>query len=259
MTNRQQDLVRELQHNEHILHVVSAEDLQNEYLERKGNLKLVAQQVAPALDAIKAAKLIHEVGGFKPFQVELRKYGNKQYVIFKGKAGERRVLKGTKYLADNPTVVRMAVGPKGIVKSAKGGFVVTAVLSVGIEIFDYVIRDTALLSEMLGVVTTDLVKIGLSSLAGAAAGLAVGSAAVIGSVAAAPFVVAIAVGILVGFALDKIDQRLGATQALIKAYARMGIVLDEIKYETSRNLQYLEDNPQLIPCLFGPCHGIRGY
>lgn len=259
MTNRQQDLVRELKHNEHVIHVVSSEDLQKEYFELKANIKFAAQQIAPALDAVKAAKLILDVGGFKPAQVALKKYGNKQYVIFKGNAGDRRVLKGTKYLIDNPTVVRMAVGPKGIVKSAKGGFVLTAVLSVGIEIFDYVIRDTALLSELLGVITTDLIKIGLSSIAGAVAGLLVGSMVTVGTVAAAPFIAAIAVGIVTGLALDEIDERLGATQALIRAYKKIGIRLDEIKYETSRNLNYLEKNPQLIPCLFGPCFGVKGY
>ncbi len=82
MTNRQQDLVRELQHNEHIVHVVSSEDLQKEYFELKANIKFAAQQIAPALDAIKAAKLIHEVGGFKPDQVVVKRYGNKQVCYF---------------------------------------------------------------------------------------------------------------------------------------------------------------------------------
>lgn len=259
MTNRQQDLVRELKQNEHIIHVISSEDLQKEYFESKANVKFTAQQIAPALDIVKAGKLIAEVGGFKPNQLVLKKYGNKQYIIFKGRAGERRVLKGTKYLVDTPTVVRMAVGPKGIVKSAKGGFVITAVLSVGIEIFDYVIRDTALLSELLGIVTTDLIKIGLSSIAGAAAGLLVGSIATIGTVAAAPFIAAIAVGVITGLVLDEIDERLGATQALIRAYTKMGLRLDEIKYETSRTINHLENNPQFIPCLFAPCFGVTGY
>lgn len=80
MTNRQQDLVRELKHNEHVIHVVSSEDLQKEYFELKANIKFAAQQIAPALDAVKAAKLILDVGGFKPAQVVLKKYGNKQYV-----------------------------------------------------------------------------------------------------------------------------------------------------------------------------------
>ena len=112
---------------------------------------------------------------------------------------------------------------------------------------------------MLGVVTTDLIKIGLSSIAGAVAGLLVGSMVTVGTVAAAPFIAAIAVGIVTGLALDEIDERLGATQALIRAYKKIGIRLDEIKYETSKNLNYLEKNPQLIPCLFGPCFGVKGY
>lgn len=59
--------------------------------------------------------------------------------------------------------------------------------------------------------------------------------------------------------LDPIDKRLGATQALIDAYRRAGIRLDEIRWEIGRNLDFLERNPQYIPCLFGPCSVVRGY
>lgn len=264
--NRKQELINELQQNEHIIHVLPVEELEKEYIEYKKTTKTVLQHVAPAKDAAWAARLIYEVGGITPGQVKIKQYANKQYVIFKGRPGDRRIFKGTRYLTDHPTVVRMAVGPKAIVKSAKGGFVLTAVLCVGIEIFDYIIRDTALLSELLGTITGDLIKIGLSSIAGLAAGIAVGSAAIIGTTAAAPIIAAIAVGLLVGLALDEIDEHFGATQALIRAYSRLGHALEEIKsdieaakYEINRNLNFLERNPQFIPCLFGPCAGIRGY
>lgn len=138
-------------------------------------------------------------------------------------------------------------------KSVKGGFVVTVVLSVGIEVFDYFIRDTATLSNLLGTVTGDLMKIGLSTIEAAAAGLAVGASAALGSVAAAPLIAAIAVGILTGFALDKIDKKYGATQALIKGYERIGINLSNIKWEINNGFRQIEKNPSLIQCLFAPC------
>ncbi|MBT0961109.1 hypothetical protein [Denitromonas iodatirespirans] len=59
--------------------------------------------------------------------------------------------------------------------------------------------------------------------------------------------------------LDQIDKRFGATQALIDAYRRAGVRLDEITWEIHRNLDFLERNPQYIPCLFGPCSVVRGY
>jgi hypothetical protein len=256
--NLEDKLVTELKNNEQIIHVMPFAELQQEWDGLKDSVKDVANYVAPAKDASVAAKLLSDFG-ISPGKVLVKQYAGKDYVIFKGLPGNRKVFKGTRYLAKNPNVVRMAVGPKGVMKAVKGGFVLTVVLSVGIEVFDYIIRDNATLSELLGTVTGDLVKIGLSTIAGAVAGLVVGSAAVIGSVAAAPLIAAIAVGVATGYFLDKIDSRFGATQALIRGYKQIGINLREIEYEINRNINYLEKNPWMIPCLFGPCPGVLGY
>ncbi|MET1254958.1 hypothetical protein [Aliikangiella maris] len=255
--NLEQKLVQELQKNEQVLQIVAVEDLEKEYQARKNKFKSGAAYVAPIKDAVAAGKIIKEFG-IKATKVVIKQYAGKKYVIIKGYPGARNVLTGTRYLASNPKVVRMAIGPKGIVKSVKGGFAITVVLSVGIEVFDYLIRDTATLSHLLGTVTSDLIKIGISTIAGAVAGLAVGSAAIIGSIAAAPLIAAIAVGVMTGIVLDKIDSHFGATKALIQAYDNIGVRLREIKWEFNRNMRFLEENPQWIPCLFGPCR-VRGY
>lgn len=256
--NLEKKLVTELQNNEQTIHVLPLAELQQEWEAVKGSAKNVANYIAPTIDATVAARLISEFG-ISTGKVIVKKYAGKDYVIFKGLPGNRKIFKGNRYLTKNPKVVRMAVGPKGVVKAVKGGFVITVVLSVGIEVFDYIIRDNAALSELLGTVTGDLIKIGLSAIAGAVGGLVVGSAAVIGSVAAAPLIAAVAVGIATGYLLDKIDSRFGATQALIRGYKQIGIDLKNIEYEINRNINYLEDNPWMITCLFGPCSGVRGY
>jgi hypothetical protein len=79
----------------------------------------------------------------------------------------------------------------------------------------------------------------------------VGSAAIVGTVAAAPLIAAIAVGVIVGWALDKIDSKIGATAALIKAYENLGIKLREIEYEVGWWYNYFERNPAEIMRLFG--------
>lgn len=243
-------LVTELKKQEHVIQVTSVDMLLEAY---KNKIKTGSAYLAPVLDAKTAKRLIEEFG-FEAEKVVIKQYADgKEYVIFRGYAGNREVFTGTRYLVDNPKVVRMAIGPKGITTSVKGGAVITAVLFVGIEIFDYLIRDTATLSDLLGTVTGDLVKLGLSSIAAAVAGCTVGSAAIVGSIAAGPLIAAVAVGILAGLALDAIDKHIGATNALIKAYERMGISLREIKSDINRNLNFLERNPQYIPCLFGPC------
>jgi hypothetical protein len=248
--NAEDQLVKELQENEQILQIISYDDLVKEWEATKPYAMQGAGFVSPVNDSVTAAKLLSEFG-LKPNKVVIKQYGGKKYVIFKGYPGARKIFRGTRYLTENPKVVRMAVGPKGVADSVKGGFVITVVLSVGIEVFDYFIRDTATLPELLGNVTGDLVKIGLSSIAAAAAGLMVGSAAIVGTVAAAPLIAAIAVGVIVGWALDKIDSKIGATAALIKAYENLGIKLREIEYEVGWWYNYFERNPAEIMRLFG--------
>jgi hypothetical protein len=254
----QQKLVQELDKNEQIVHIVPFDELVLEHEEVKKAAKTTATYIAPAKDAVTAARLIRDFG-LEPNKVRIKQYGGKQYVIFKGNPGARKVIRGTRYLATNPKVVRMAVGPKGVAKSVRGGFVITAVLCVGIEVFDYFIRDTATLHELLGTVTSDLIQIGLSSIAAAAAGLAAGSAVVLGSAVAAPLILAIGVGIATGWALKKIDKHTGATKALIEAYRKIGVKLDEIEYEAARWYNYFETNPGAIMRLFGAPSVNYGY
>lgn len=256
--NLEKKLIKDLQDNEEILHIAAVEDLQKEHAQRKASVKTAAGYVAPTLDAASAKKIIKEFG-LKTDKVLLKRYAGKDYVIFKGYPGKREVLKGTRYLAENPKVVRFAIGPKGIAKSARGGFAITFVLSSGIEILDYVLRDNACLAELLGTISGDFIKIGLSSVAGLIAGLAIGSTAILGSVAAAPLIAAVAVGVATGLVLEAIDSRLGATQALIRAYKEIGMDLANMRYEFNRNMNHLEKNPHLIRCLFAPCGGIKGY
>lgn len=256
--NLEEKLVQELQDNEHVIQVVPVQELFNEWQSIKGLAEVSATSVVPIIDSTKAVNIIRELG-ISAQKVIVKNYSGKQYVILKGYSGKREILTGTRYLAANPKIVRMAIGPKGVAKSVKVGFVVTFVLSASIEILDYVLKDESCLAELLGNLSTDFIKVGLSSVAGIAAGMAVGSAAVLGSVAAAPLIAAIAVGVVTGLVLDKIDKRFGATAALIQGYKQIGMDLANIQYEINRHLNYYERNPQMLQCLFAPCWGSYSY
>lgn len=250
--NLEKRLVQELRNNEHVIQIVPLDDFEKEYLELKSIVKGSAGYVSPISDSRKAAKIIKEFGVHTD-KVVIKTLGGKKYLIFKGYSGQRNILKGTRYLASNPKVVRMAIGPKGIANSVKGGSVISIILSVGIEVFDYFIRDTATLSELLGTITGDLVKIGLTTIASAVAGLLVGSSVVIGSSVAAPLVIAIAVGVVTGYALNRIDEKLGATRALIQGYEEMGYKLSEMKSQLNREFSIFKKKPWLFNCIFAPC------
>lgn len=245
-------LINELKKNEQIIQIISAEDLNQEYLNKKNTVKTIIGYTASTIDSVGAMKIIGELGFFTN-QVVIKNYSGKQYIIFKGNAGNRKILTGTRYLTSNPKVVRMVIGPKGLEKSAKGGFAISVILSVGIEVFDFFIRDSSTLSQLLGTVTSDLMKIGLATIAGTVAGLAVGSSVILGTVAAAPLIAAIAIGIATSLALNNLDEKYGATRALIKAYEQLGINLNMITNEYRRGMNAIERKPQLVRCLFASC------
>lgn len=256
--NIEEKLVDELKNNEHVIRAVPYEELIKEWQALKPHAKNIGGYTSAVADSVVAAKLLRDFG-VQSNKVIVKNYAGKQYVLFKGYPGARKIFRGTRYLTDNPKVVRMAVGPKGIKSAVAGGFVVTVILSVGIEVFDFIIRDTASLSQLLGTITSDLVKIGLSSIAGAAAGLAIGTTAIVGTAVAAPLIMAIAVGVATGFLLNHIDEKTGATAALIAAYEKMGMKLKEIEYEAARWYDYFETNPQAVMRLFGGPSVFGGY
>ena len=221
--NTKEKLLHEMRSNETVLQIFSAEDIAREWEQLRGPTRTAANFVAPTLDAITLSKMIRELGLMGRFVT--KKVGEKTYVILKGSPGSRRILRGTRYLASNPKVVRFAIGPKGVLKSVKGGAVLTAVLFTGINILEYFLKDSVKLHTLLGTLSSDLIQIGISSLCAALAGLAVGAAAVVPTVAGAPLFAAIAVGVLTGFVLSAIDERTGATSALIDFYEEVGIEL----------------------------------
>ncbi|MDH5409595.1 MAG: hypothetical protein OEZ33_08995 [Gammaproteobacteria bacterium] len=256
--NAEEKLVQDLRKNEHVLHIIPFDDLVKEVEAKKPYLKIAANLASPIKDSATATKLIMEFG-IKPDKVLIKQYGGKQYIVFKGYPSVRKILTGSRYLPSDPKVVRMAVGPKGVKNAIKSGFVLTVVLCVGIEIFDYFIRDTSTLAQLLGNITSDIISIGVASIAATVAGLAVGASAVLGSVAAAPIIAAIAVGLLVTGTLMVIDNKFGATKALIGAYEKLGIKLKEIESEANWWFNFFENNPRQIMNLFGGYGSYGGY
>jgi len=236
-------LFNDLQENEHIVQVMEAEDLEKEYDLYVKHIKKASGYVSPINDAVTAAKILEELG-YKTGKVKVHMWRGKLKVIFKGAPANRKIFRNGRYLLDDPKIIQLAIGPKGLARAVGKGGVITFVLAVSIEIMDFLISEEAKLSELVGTLATDIVKIGISSIAALAAGLAVGAATVIGTSAAVPLIVAIGVGILVGETLDYIDQETGATAALIK---ELRTVEDQVDYW----YEYLESNPTEIMRLFG--------
>jgi hypothetical protein len=176
----------------------------------------VAPYISPIVDTITLARVIKDLGiTCKAVAKEIR---GRQYIVFSGYAGLRTLFRGTKYSRNNARIIQMAIGSLGIKNMIKGGARLTIYLTVPLTILYCILNDDTTMAEVLGNLTTDLLKIGISSIVGGAAALMAGAAV---AYVAVPIIVAIVVCTGTGYLLDEIDSRYGVTKTLIefiKAY-----------------------------------------
>ena len=139
--------------------------------------------------------------------------GGKPYVIFKGRAGLRKILTGTRYLATNTKVMNLGVGGKALRASARGGFFVSVIFSVTLNSVDWMLKDEFRWTNWIANVSTDIVKAVISGAAGYAAGMYFAGTAA--TIAILPLGAAIVAGIVVAGALYALDNHFGITKAII--------------------------------------------
>jgi hypothetical protein len=208
------DLRQSLERNEERLFVFPLEGLEEEW--RQSRLRTAhkfAGYVAPARDSLTAFKICRELGINGRVAVTTAA-DSRSYVIVKGYPGVRSVLTGTRYLETNVKVVKLAIGRVGLAASIAEGTILTIVLYVGIDMLEYILEDHVTLTMLSGKLATDLMKVGISSIAATAAGLIMGGMT---TIAAGPLVAAIIVGTITGWALDEMDKKYGATAQLADA------------------------------------------
>lgn len=181
-------------------------------LEAGETARYLSNYASATLDSKTAIRLISDLG--IKGSVVLKSFKGRQYIIFKGYAGNRSIFTASRYLAKNPKVIDMAIGKVGVNKSIISGARVTIFLIVPLNILNYILDDQQTMSRLLGSTATDLMKVGVSA---ALASLVATSVATITTIAVGPLVVAIAIGIVTGYTLDLLDQKFGVTDALVKA------------------------------------------
>jgi hypothetical protein len=200
----------------------------------------VAPYVSPILDTGTLALLIKDLGlTGKAIPKVINK---RQYIILTGYAGLRKYLPGTIYSANNRKIIQMAIGEMGIKNMVKGGARLTICLTVPLTILECILEDRATMSQVIGHVSSDLIKVGISSIIATIAGMAVGS---VFTMAALPIMVTIGVGIITGWAVEAIDTHYGLTDKLVAAIEKLGDQMAEVQ-ATIRAGQYSGQEAQLI-------------
>ena len=221
-----------LRRNQEVLIIFPLEELQQEWRQsRIRTAHKLAGYVAPAKDSLTAMQLCRELGIHGRVAVTTAADGS-SYVIVKGYPGTRTILTGTRYLTTHPKIVQLAIGRVGLAGTVLEGGMLTIVLYAGIDVLDYILNEHATLAMLSANLATDLLKVGISSVASAAVGLLAGGFT---TLAVGPLAAAIFVGIITGFALDYFDKQYGITD-------KLAALIDEYAHELAKRQKEMQES-----------------
>ena len=227
------DLQQKIQSNKHEIYVISFEEMdaiikssakgnkpsvKAAWQKIKGKVGVGVSYYASADDAVTMAKLVGDLGGVGA-RAYIKNYGGKPHIILKGHSGLRAILTGTKYGIKNPKVVTMGLGRAGAVSSAKIGGIVSVVLLSAYRVADYFLTDQATLSQLVGTLATDVVKVGIATGASIIAATAIAG---LTTVAIGPILAVVVVGVGVSVLLEYADNSLGITNRVIAGLDELG-------------------------------------
>ncbi len=182
-----------------------------------GVAKTVYGYVPVATDLNSLRKLLQDIGvrGHIRFTT---KYG-REYAVFRGHPGIRKIFTGTRYSTANPKVVAYAIGSTGIRSSIKSGARVCMIGFLAFNLLNAFLADTSFLSSFIGTTATDLGKVVLSSLAGYAAGKMILTFGI--TLGGAPIFGMVLAGYWVGSSLDDFDKRNQITERVVDVIWRI--------------------------------------
>lgn len=236
LTNIERQKMRQkIESNTHEIFVLSFDEMENiiissnktnkskiktQWEKVKNKVGYGASYYASADDAFTVAKLIGDLGGVGT-RVYIKSYGGKPHIILKGHPGLRKILTSAKYGVKNPKVISMGLGKTGAMTAARQGGIITIVLLTIYRVADYFLSDQSTLSQLIGSLATDVVKVGIAT---SAAILAVTTAGAF-TLAIGPIVAVLVVGFTISVLLEVADNRLGITKRVIAG-------LDQIEHDT---------------------------
>jgi len=227
------ELKQKIKSNQHEVFVVSIEEMdaiikswpkgnlphiKNAWQKLKGKMEVGASYYASADDLRTLSNLVGDLGGFTT-KAYVKTYGGKPHIILKGYPGLRRILTGTKYGIKSPKVIAMGLGKAGAINAAKSGGILSIVLLSAYRVTDYFLTDQATLSQLIGALATDIVKVGIATGASIAAATFVSAAF---TVAIGPIVAVVAVGVITSMLLSALDKHYGITDKVIAGIDELG-------------------------------------
>lgn len=192
----------------------------------------VAPYISPILDTYTLSLVCKDLG--LQGKAIPKVINGRQYIVLTGYAGFRNYLPGTIYTANNRKIIQMAIGAMGLKNMVKNGARLTICLTVSLTVLECILKDHTTMSQIIGHVASDLIKVGVGALISAIAGLIVGAFT---TIAAAPIFAVIAIGVLAGIGLEAIDTHFGLTDKLVAVLEKYR---DEMEQAVGRTLHDAE-------------------
>jgi hypothetical protein len=197
----------------------------------KGSIEFGANYLALGGDMTKLAQLGYALGGLG--QAYVKSYNGKSYIILKGHAGLRRILTGTRYLANNTQVMALGLGKHAAQAAVRSGGILTVVLVGAYRIADFFLRDEATLTQLIGYLAVDVVKVAIT--AGVAWG-AIAVAAAIG-IAVGPIAAVVLVGLALTPALNYLDEHFGISDKVVRGLEELSERSQNYAQQLRRDIQ----------------------
>ncbi|WFU56831.1 hypothetical protein QA639_04705 [Bradyrhizobium pachyrhizi] len=122
-------------------------DVDDDLKIRAGIAGLSIEQIASIVaDVASGANVLQELGVAGSYYVkEIR---GVKYVILRGHASLRPYLKGTRYLANNPAIVRLGLGPAGASSALRSTFVLALTMYAAAQVAGYLSGDEQTLQDL---------------------------------------------------------------------------------------------------------------
>jgi hypothetical protein len=139
------------------------------------------------------------------------------YIIITGRAGFRgNLLQGTRFLNTHPRMVQMGLGTRGLQGVARGGFILSLVVGVGVETLDFIFNDEKTMHDLVGGIGVEAVKAGLATMVGLGVGMGLIATGVT-TIAIWPLSAMAVMVVLTGATLNKIDEVFEIKEKVIAA------------------------------------------
>ncbi|CAM4031335.1 hypothetical protein RABR111495_24290 [Rahnella bruchi] len=141
-----------------------------------------------------------------------------EYVKITGRAGIRRILKGTRYAINNPQVLELGIGKAGINSGIISGIHFSIWFSLAYRTIELIFKDEYNIVDFIGDITMDMAKViaivFVTKLMALAGGWLITAATTVVIPVALGIVAIVVIGVVITYSLDTIDRHMKLSEKL---------------------------------------------